>query len=101
MDDLVVLAQAGEGVVLVALGRDRQVRQWLPALLQALLPAIIVSLGLTLGLAGGLVSLYQLTSSLIQPLFGYLADRLGRLGVEEALGRLAGVLVDVGAAETA
>ena len=43
--------------------------------LQALLPAIIASLGLTLGLAGGLVSLYQLTSSLVQPLFGYLADR--------------------------
>jgi FSR family fosmidomycin resistance protein-like MFS transporter len=43
--------------------------------LQALLPAIIASLGLTLGLAGGLVSLYQLTSSLVQPFFGYLADR--------------------------
>jgi FSR family fosmidomycin resistance protein-like MFS transporter len=43
--------------------------------LQAVLPAIIPALGLTLGMAGGLVSLYQLTSSLIQPAVGYLADR--------------------------
>jgi FSR family fosmidomycin resistance protein-like MFS transporter len=43
--------------------------------LQASMPAIIVSLGLTLGLAGILVSLYQLTSSLIQPVVGYAADR--------------------------
>jgi FSR family fosmidomycin resistance protein-like MFS transporter len=43
--------------------------------LQASMPAIIVSLGLTLGLAGVLVSLYQLTSSLIQPVVGYAADR--------------------------
>jgi MFS transporter, FSR family, fosmidomycin resistance protein len=43
--------------------------------LQASLPAIIASLGLTLGMAGGLVSLYQLTSSLVQPVVGYLADR--------------------------
>lgn len=43
--------------------------------LQALLPAIIGSLGLTLGMAGSLVSMYQLTSSLIQPAVGYIADR--------------------------
>ncbi len=43
--------------------------------LQALLPAIIPSLGLTLGMAGGLVSLYQLTSSVLQPVMGHLADR--------------------------
>lgn len=43
--------------------------------LQALLPAIMTSLGLTLGMAGSLVSLYQLTSSLIQPAVGYVADR--------------------------
>jgi MFS transporter, FSR family, fosmidomycin resistance protein len=46
--------------------------------LPALLPAIIPSLGLTLGLAGVLVSFYQVTSSLVQPLVGHLADR-GRL----------------------
>lgn len=43
--------------------------------LQALLPAVIPALGLTLGLAGGLVALYQLTSSVVQPLLGHLADR--------------------------
>lgn len=45
--------------------------------LQALLPAIIPTLGLTLGLAGLLVSLYQVTSSLVQPIIGYLSDRRG------------------------
>ena len=45
--------------------------------LQALLPAIIPSLGLTLGLAGTLVAIYQVTSSLVQPLVGHLADRGG------------------------
>ena len=43
--------------------------------LQTLLPAIIPALGLTLGMAGSLVSLYTLTSSLIQPAVGYVADR--------------------------
>jgi FSR family fosmidomycin resistance protein-like MFS transporter len=43
--------------------------------LQAVLPALIGSLGLTLGMAGGLVSVYQLTSSVIQPAVGYFADR--------------------------
>ncbi len=43
--------------------------------LQALLPAIIPALGLTLGMAGTLVSVYQVTSSLVQPLVGHLADR--------------------------
>jgi MFS transporter, FSR family, fosmidomycin resistance protein len=43
--------------------------------LQAVLPAIIPALGLTLGMAGGLVSMYQLTSSLVQPVVGYVADR--------------------------
>ena len=45
--------------------------------LQAVLPAIIPSLGITLGMAGALVSIYQLTSSLIQPAVGYIADRSG------------------------
>jgi FSR family fosmidomycin resistance protein-like MFS transporter len=44
-------------------------------MLQAVLPALVGSLGLTLGMAGGLVSLYQVTSSLIQPAIGYVADR--------------------------
>jgi FSR family fosmidomycin resistance protein-like MFS transporter len=43
--------------------------------LQALLPAIIPVLGLTVGLAGSLVAVYQITSSLLQPVIGYLADR--------------------------
>lgn len=43
--------------------------------LPALLPAIIPTLGLTLGLAGGLVTILLLTSSVAQPLVGYLADR--------------------------
>ncbi len=45
--------------------------------LQALLPAIMPPLGLTLGMAGGLVSLFQLTSSLAQPFVGHYADRRG------------------------
>jgi len=43
--------------------------------LQALLPTIIPALGLTLGMAGALVSVYQFTSSVVQPLVGHLADR--------------------------
>lgn len=43
--------------------------------LQTLLPAIIPTLGLTLGQAGGLVSIWQLTASLVQPVVGHLADR--------------------------
>lgn len=43
--------------------------------LQALLPALLPALGLTLGMAGGLVSFYQLISSLAQPVIGHLADR--------------------------
>ncbi len=45
--------------------------------LQTILPAIIPTLGLTLGMAGGLVSVWQLTSSLVQPIVGHLADRSG------------------------
>jgi FSR family fosmidomycin resistance protein-like MFS transporter len=43
--------------------------------LQTVLPAIIPALGLTLGMAGSLVSVYTLTSSLIQPAVGFVADR--------------------------
>jgi FSR family fosmidomycin resistance protein-like MFS transporter len=43
--------------------------------LQAILPALIVTLGLSLGLAGALVTIYQLVSSLVQPVVGHLADR--------------------------
>ena len=43
--------------------------------LQAVLPALIVTFGLSLGLAGVLVTIYQLTSSVVQPVVGHLADR--------------------------
>src|SRR4030095_11716110 len=46
--------------------------------LQTLLPVIIPALGLTLGMAGSLVSIYTLTSSLIQPVGGYIAARTAR-----------------------
>lgn len=43
--------------------------------LQALLPVLMPALGVSLGLAGLLIAGYQLTSSLIQPFLGHLADR--------------------------
>ncbi|HEY3061760.1 MAG TPA: MFS transporter [Chloroflexota bacterium] len=61
------------GVATLALGHA--VNDSYAYVLQAVLPAVISTLGLTLGMAGGLVSLYQVTSSLIQPAVGYLADR--------------------------
>ncbi|MFN2520313.1 MAG: MFS transporter [Candidatus Limnocylindria bacterium] len=44
-------------------------------LLPALLPLLLTRLGLTLGLAGLLVTIYQVSSSFAQPVFGHIADR--------------------------
>ncbi len=43
----------------------------------ALLPFLILSLGMTLPMAGLLVATLQMTSSVVQPLVGHLADRSG------------------------
>src|SRR5215216_6868369 len=43
--------------------------------LPTLLPLLVPSLGITLTMAGLAVGLYQVTSSLAQPLLGHLADR--------------------------
>jgi FSR family fosmidomycin resistance protein-like MFS transporter len=61
------------GVATLALGHA--VNDSYGYVLQAVLPAIVPALGLTLGMVGTLVSVYQFTSSLIQPAVGYFADR--------------------------
>ncbi len=45
--------------------------------LPAALPALIPAHGISLGLAGLLVATYQITSSVLQPFIGHLADRGG------------------------
>lgn len=48
------------------------------AFLHPLLPRIMEKLGLSIALAATLVMILSISSSLLQPLFGYLADRHGR-----------------------
>jgi len=72
-EDSIPIGRRVTGVATLALGHA--VNDSYAYVLQAVLPAVIPTLGLTLGMAGGLVSLYQVTSSLIQPAVGYLADR--------------------------
>jgi FSR family fosmidomycin resistance protein-like MFS transporter len=49
-----------------------------PSFLAPLLPLFVETLGLSLASAGALATLQSLTTSLIQPLFGYFADRVRR-----------------------
>lgn len=46
--------------------------------LPVLLPVLIANLDISLTLAGLLVTIYNLTSSVVQPLFGYLVDQADR-----------------------
>lgn len=48
------------------------------AFIHPLLPRIMEKLGLSIALAATLVMILSVSSSLLQPLFGYLADRYGR-----------------------
>ena len=45
--------------------------------LTSLLPFLIPALGISLPMAGLLVATYQMTSSIVQPVLGHLADRFG------------------------
>ena len=49
-----------------------------PSFLAPLLPFFVEQLGLSLALAGALVTLQGFATSLVQPLFGYFADRVQR-----------------------
>jgi len=49
-----------------------------PSFLAPLLPLFVEKLGLSLALAGGLATLQGFTTSLVQPIFGYFADRVQR-----------------------
>jgi FSR family fosmidomycin resistance protein-like MFS transporter len=63
-------------VLPLALGHA--VDDFYPSFLAPLLPLFVEKLGLSLALAGGLATLQGFTTSLVQPLFGYLADRVQR-----------------------
>jgi len=63
-------------VLSLALGHA--VDDFYPSFLAPLLPLFVDRLGLSLALAGGLATLQGFTTSLVQPLFGYLADRVQR-----------------------
>jgi FSR family fosmidomycin resistance protein-like MFS transporter len=65
----------------VALGLAHGANDMYMAFLPALLPLLVVRLGLNLTQAGLLASTVSVTSQLTQPLFGYLADRVGRRGM--------------------
>lgn len=62
--------------VLLALGHA--VDDFYPSFLAPLLPFFMEKLGLSLALAGALATLQGFTTSLVQPLFGYFADRFQR-----------------------
>lgn len=62
--------------LLLALGHA--VDDFYPSFLAPLLPLFVERLGLSLALAGALATLQGFTTSLIQPLFGYFADRVQR-----------------------
>ena len=59
----------------VLLGLGHAVDDFYPSFLAPLLPLFVEKLGLSLTLAGALATLQGFTTSLVQPLFGYLADR--------------------------
>jgi FSR family fosmidomycin resistance protein-like MFS transporter len=61
-------------VLSLALGHA--VDDFYPSFLAPLLPLFVEKLGLSLALAGGLATLQGFTTSLLQPVFGYLADRV-------------------------
>lgn len=63
-------------VLLPALGHA--VDDFYPSFLAPLLPLFVEKLGLSLASAGALATLQGLATSLVQPLFGYLADRVQR-----------------------
>lgn len=69
------------------------------AFLHPLLPRIMARLGLSIALAATLVMVLSIASSVLQPLFGYLADRFGRRSFLAAGPLLAGVFLSlIGAA---
>lgn len=63
-------------VLLPALGHA--VDDFYPSFLAPLLPLFVDKLGLSLASAGALATLQGFTTSLVQPLFGYFADRVQR-----------------------
>lgn len=63
-------------IFFLALGHA--VDDFYPSFLAPLLPLFVEKLGLSLALAGGLATLQGFTTSLVQPLFGYFADRVQR-----------------------
>ena len=75
-----VRSQRGYGQRLTALclALGHAVDDFYPSFLAPLLPLFVDSLGLSLASAGALATLQSMTTSLIQPLFGYLVDRVRR-----------------------
>jgi FSR family fosmidomycin resistance protein-like MFS transporter len=59
----------------ILLGLGHAVDDFYPSFLAPLLPLFVERLGLSLAMAGGLATLQGFTTSLVQPLFGYFADR--------------------------
>ena len=60
------------------LGLGHAVDDFYPSFLSSLLPLFVEELQLSLALAGALATIHGFSTSLIQPLFGYLSDRVQR-----------------------
>lgn len=63
---------------MLSLALGHAVDDFYPSFLAPLLPLFVDKLGLSLALAGALATLQGFTTSLLQPAFGYLADRTHR-----------------------